>query len=239
MRGLAGLLTGAAAALIPAGGVNAQAVQARGEPAAFAPPAGPVTLKRVLSRELRDGKAIVVTRRFRLVVVPEGGGYSVVATPLDVRVDAPPMLAPLARIERERGDAAFELRLDARGLIVDSRAGDHQAARARLAAQGEAVLAAAISAPAERGAAQGILGQLLGAMGTTALPADFFNPRAGEQREHRQLALPDGSTGEIDIVLAAELPAGGGLPRRYSREVVTTLAGTRHTSREDYSLEPG
>lgn len=207
---------------------------------AFAAPAQSQVLTRVLRRALHDGKEIVATRRYRLAFEPLDDGYRVVATLIDIQVEAPPQLNALAEIERRRSDdAGFELRLDQAGQIVERHAGPNTGTRARLAATGETLIAAAVTANPERQKAISLLSQMLATMGTTALPVDVFNPLAPRRNEHRALTLPDGSQGAIDIELVAQAPDRSTRSRLYSRTVVTTLGGTRKVSREDYTLAPG
>lgn len=235
-RGIVLLGAMAAAASVP--GLAASDSGALQQPTAFVAPSGPVTLTRVLRRDLSDGKAVVLTRSYRLDFVRHDGGYHVSAVAIEASVEAPPALSALAAIELERQDTAFALDLDAEGLIVDAQAADTLASRARLAARGEALIAAAVTPDRDRAQALGMFGQLLQSMGGSALPRDFFNPRSPNQREQRALALPDGSQGQIEIELQVERQAAGRLPHRYSRQVVTTLGGSRQTSREDFVLSP-
>jgi hypothetical protein len=212
---------------------------ASGQQTAFEPPAGPVKLTRVLRRDLSDGKAIILTRSYRLEFTRRDQGYLVSAVATEVGIDAPPALAALARIELEREDAAFSLELDESGLIVAEQASDSTTTRAMLAARGEALIASAISNASQRTQALAMFSQLAQATGGTSLPRDFFNPQSPESREQRALSLPDGSQGQIEILLRAERSTTGALPQRVSREVITTLGTSRQTSREDYVLAPG
>lgn len=209
-----------------------------GQQAAFVPPSGPVKLTRVLRRDLSDGKAIILTRSYRLDFARRGQGYHVSAVATEVGIDAPPALAALAKIELEREDTAFSLDLDGSGFIVTEQAADSTATRVRLAARGEALIASAISNANQRAQALSMFSQLSQSTGGTGLPRDFFNPQAPEQREQRVLSLPDGSHGRIEILLRADRPDTGTLPHRFSREVTTTLGASRQTSREDYTLTP-
>lgn len=232
------LLLAGIAAVLPV-----MAAQASGTPApplaqvAFVPPARPCTLTRTLTRSLHDGKQIVATRRYALQFDKVPGGYRVTATLLDRRVDAPPQLAALAAIERQRSDdEAFSLLLDAQGLIVQTVAADSAGIRPQLNQAARNAIGGSILAPPAQRQAEGMLGQLLDAMGTSALPADLFNPVAPDRRESRQIALPGGGQGEVDIHLVADRSEAGTLPRRYERTVVTTLEGSQRTTREDYAI---
>lgn len=202
-------------------------------------PSGPIKLTRVLRRDLSDGKAIILTRSYRLDFTRRGQGYHVSAVATEVGIDAPPALATLARIELEREDAAFTLELDGSGFIVAEQASDRTANRAKLAARGEALIASTMSNNDQRAQALAMFSQLAQATGDTSLPRDFFNPQSPEYREQRALSLPDGSQGQIEILLRAERSTSSLLLQRVSREVITILGTSRQTSRENYFLVPG
>jgi len=50
--------------------------------------------------------------------------------------------------------------------------------------------------------------------------------------------LADGSLGEVDVVLRVEKWLPCGMPALFERVITTDLSGTRHVSRELWSLEP-
>ena len=99
----------------------ASADQLGPEPGAgmFNPPPGPMILTRELRRSLSDGKAIITRRSYEIRFAPERGGFRVDGRLVDVDVDVPPRLAPLALLERLRGDdGLFPIHLTTRGLIA-------------------------------------------------------------------------------------------------------------------------
>ncbi len=73
--------------------------------------------------------------------------------------------------------------------------------------------------------------------GGTAWPLDIFSPAHADTVETRDIALPDGSRGSIDIAMRSEGTTPGGLPTRVERTVTTDLSGTKRVSRETWTFE--
>ena len=96
-------LVGAASllALLPLAAAGAAPVAAGG---AFSVPSGPLVLTRTLRRPLSDGVEIVSTRSYEIGIVPDGDGFRVEGRLLSSEVTAPPSLAALAALERNRPD---------------------------------------------------------------------------------------------------------------------------------------
>ena len=111
------LLHGAVVAL--AMPLVATAQDDRRSPRRFAPPSTPMLYTRRLERSLVGGASLTVTRRFAVRFVLEADGFRVDGEQVDVTVEAPPQLATLAELERERVETGlFPLRLDPAGTIV-------------------------------------------------------------------------------------------------------------------------
>jgi len=208
------------------------------QPVIFAGPDQPVLVSRSLVRLLSDGKTITATRTYRITFHREGAGWQVDGTLVDVQVDAPPVLAQLAAIERSRAEPGmFPIRLDRAGRIVPQAVSSSGEARTRAAAMAELMMAGAIKSPAARSEASAMLTQISAAAGSgTAWPADLFNPTRSVTSEQRELALPDGSRGSVEIVLTAHGTQPGRLPERVERVVTTRLSGTERVSREIWTM---
>ncbi len=239
MSGRAVLLAGVAA-LVPVLGTSALADAAAQVQLRFAPPSAPLVLTRTLYRDLADGKQVVVTRRYKIRFTPDGDGFRVDGTLIDATVDAPPFLARLAEIERTRPDTGvFPAFLDGRGMIRSGTAGrlDPQTRQQALASARKVIDEA--PAPGETRRETGaLLGQVANGGSGAGWPVFLFNPGPSERVERRQLALPDGGQGEVEVRIRAQGLQPGGLPQRIERVVVTRLAGTERVSREVWTIAP-
>ena len=230
-------------------GTMTAAVPAPAQPPAsvrpvFAPPEGePLLLTRTLRRELVDGKAIVATRRYRVNFTRSVTGWTIDGALVASEIEAPPALAALAAIERQRpDDALFPIRLDAAG-VIQPRDGtatpDGPAWRAAL--DKATKLATARVMPANDGAALNLLVQQMQAVAGAATlsrwPTTLFLPNQGISREERRFALPEGTEGsivaELECLPSERLETMG----RAERRVMTEVAGTRRMTRELWSLE--
>lgn len=230
-------------------GTMSVAVPAPAQPPAsvghvFAPPEGePMVLTRILRRELIDGKAIVATRRYRVSFTRSVTGWTIDGALIASEIEAPPGLAALAAIERQRpDDALFPIRLDAAGVIQPRDGTATPDGPAWRAALDTAIkLASARVIPANDGPALNLLVQQMQAVAGAATlsrwPTTLFLPEQGVSREERRFALSEGTEGLIVAELEC-LPAEGlETMGRAERRVVTEVAGTRRVTRELWSLE--
>lgn len=228
----------AALALVPLGDAAGGAVadQAARQ---FVSPAGEIVLVRSLIRELSDGKQIVVSRRYRIRFVPIARGYRVEGDLLGVTVDAPPILANLADLERRRADPGlFPMELGNDGLLreqgpipLDPRL------RAEAQVQASALLVTRADNTAGQADAGRVIGKLAQGGAASPWPADLFNANPGERRLERQVNLADGRIGAVEVVLRVDALLPCGLPRRFERTVTTQLPGSRTVSHEVFTFE--
>ncbi len=206
----------------------------------FQPPEGPVMISRTVVRSLFDGKEVRATRRYLVQFRREDDGWRIEGESRDVTIDVPPSLTQFAGLERNRAEPNFfPIMLDSDGrLKVRSVPPVGDTARARALALGEMMIAGAIAAPDARNQAYSMLTQVVMAgNGGTAWPADLFNPVRAESIETRDIALPDGSRGWINVTMRSEGTTTTGLPQRFERTVTTELSGTKRTSRETWTFE--
>ena len=228
----------AALALVPLGDAAGGTV-ADQAPRQFVPPAGEFVLARSLVRELSDGKQIVITRRYRIRFVPIAGGYRVEGDLLDVTVEAPPILANLADLERRRADPGlFPMDLGNDGLLRGQGSPPlDPALRAEAQAQAGALLMPRADTMAGRAEVGRVIDKLTRGGATSAWPADLFNANPGERRLERQVNLSDGRTGAVEVVVQVDTLLPCGLPRRFERTVTTQLPGSRTVSHEVFTFE--
>ena len=100
------------------------------------------------------------------------------------------------------------------------------------------MIAGALASPNGRNQANTMLTQVVMAgNGGTAWPADIFHPASPQTDETRDIALPDGSRGSINIAIRSTGAGPGSLPSRVERSVETELSGTRRSSREIWTFE--
>lgn len=243
-RGTARAFAASIAAMLPLGTVASPGIAAPAPHApAFTPPVSPLILTRELRRPLADGKEIVARRRYAVTFTPVDGGYRVDGTLIDVAVEAPPALAALARLERQRTDAVFPIHLDRHGLIADSqvpaaRAASNAAVTRAASEATTRILAAHLPSP-ERHAGTAFVQELTThRTALTAWPKDLFRPQASRQRETSRVALPGGGTGTVTVTVEAQLSAGSAPFDAVWRTVVTEFAGTRRSTMETWRLDP-
>lgn len=204
----------------------------------FAPPDTPLLLTRTLYRTLADGKQLVVTRRYAIRFSADPDGYRVDGELLGAEVQAPPMLAGLAEIERNRVEPGlFPARLDRQGMIRDGGATspDPQVRQQAVARANAVIGGTAIPAEAKR-ERTGVLGQVAAAQSSSVWPSFLFNPGERERVETRRVPLPDGSEGLIEVRIRAQGLMPGGIARIVERTITTRLAGTVRTSREVWTI---
>lgn len=237
---LAGIAALAGATVLPADAIRAESAAPAQQINPFNAPAEPVLISRTLVRLLSDGKSIRVTRTYRMQFRREGEGWRIDGEVVDVAVEAPPLLEQFAAIERSRAEPAmFPLYLDAAGRLVPRSTPVSDDARSRAVRQAEAMMVRASQSPAAHGEARAILAQVSAAAGTgTAWPTDLFNPASPASTDLRDLGLPDGSRGTVEVALNVEGHNPGHLPARVERVVTTRLSGTQRVTREIWTMVP-
>lgn len=235
------VLRAGVAALIPATVVSTMATAATEMVAtAFRPPSEPLILIRSVYRPLADGNEIIVTRRYRIQFTPEGQDFRLDGELVGTDVSAPSDLAALAEIERNRPDRGlFPAMLGPDGMIRGQLAGVTDPNTRRIAFDSaKAMIAKAPISRESKAESSQYLGEIAKPSTGTAWPRFLFNPGQAEHREAREVALPDGSTGQIEVRVRAEGLMPGGLARRVERTITTRLAGTERTTREVWTLAP-
>ncbi|MGE8142392.1 hypothetical protein ACQKOE_10490 [Novosphingobium sp. NPDC080210] len=237
---LARLLIASAAVVLPASHLAAMdGPEAVAASDAFAPPSTPLILTRTLYRDLPGGGKIVVTRQYAVQFSTDADGYRLDGQLLDTMVQVPERLSALAEVERKRPDSGlFPAYLDRHGLIRSDAGPPRSSAHSDALQLAGRVLSKSALPP--RGKEE--LGQAAGMIVTTSenspWPAFLFNPGPGERTTTSRTALPDGSTGSIEVRVKADALMPGGLPLRISRLITTRLAGTERTTREVWTLAP-
>nr|WP_166177680.1 hypothetical protein [Altererythrobacter segetis] len=229
-----------AAALAPVFASRVGAAAAAGG-RTFAPPPGPMTFTRRLERGLPDGKSLVVARTFAVRFSAAPAGWTVTGEQVAATVDAPARIAALAALERQRVETGlFPLALDRAGLILGGPASRpareldqalalvrQRIGKAAIAADERKELEAFVHAVHEAGTKM-----------SSQFPGDLFAPRHDAVRAEREVALPGGGAGMIEVSFSAVTDPATGLMREARREIVTSIAEDRRLTREDWSLAP-
>lgn len=198
-------------------------------------------LERVLVRGLADGKRITVTRRWKIAFSPADAGWLRVTGEQDfVEVDAPAALQALARLEENREEAGlFPRLLDEEGRISDS------ADSVRLDPLPEEVVDAALVFAKTRMveeeatlASRRFVSDIShsGHEWLTRLPADLFFPLPRERSASREIVLPDGTEGTVEMSETARARDGSGLLESFRREVRTRTANVERGGSDTWRL---
>lgn len=203
----------------------------------FAPPDAPLILTRTVWRSLVDGKEIISRKRYAVRIVPDGDGFQVIGELFESAVEAPPALAALAEMERRRSDPALlPIQLDSNGQILPEPSEFDPAARQPGACLAQRLVRSSAIADADKDQADSLIDQIARAGGISQWPSDLFNPSRQMQRERRQIALPSGSEGEVDVSITVHGQRLVGLPGTVQRTVVTKLEGTHKVTREQWTF---
>lgn len=207
----------------------------------FAPAQGTMTFTRLLVRHLSDGNQLAVNRSFAIRFAPRPSGWSVTGEQVAVSVDFPQRLAALASVEQQRRETGlFPLLLDSAGMIVDGP-------EARPAKRLDEAVAAVMRGLDKTGYAAGDRKQFdafvravhdAGARMTSLLPVHLFAPTAEPMRAERELAVPGGGQGMIEVSFTAVADPATGLMRQARRDIVTSIGADRRLTREDWTLVP-
>lgn len=205
-----------------------------------ASPTTPMLLTRQLSRGLRDGKAVTVTRQWRVAFSQQSRGVTVTGEQTAVSVEAPPALAALAQIEEKRSTAGmFPILLSPDGVIMAAGEITSKASIEAALEVAESVMMARGLAEASASEQQQVMAQLqaAGSSFLDQLPGDLFFPSVIPLREVRRVPLSDGLVGEFEVSWEASAQASTGLLESARREVITRIGESERRSSEDWLLE--
>ncbi len=209
---------------------------ARGQPIAF--PARPVLLSRELERDLGQHESVLVVRTWDCSFAQIGAGAAIAAKQVASRVTAPPALAALAEIERDRKvSGLFPMQLDRAGLIVgwpdEGKSGIEPAVAHALERLEALDLSHAEDADARRYFAE--IGKTAAAL-VSQVPRDLFFPAEGRSSDKRAMTLPDGTSGSYEVTIEARAKPSSGLLDYSEKRIVTRIGGSERTARERWSI---
>lgn len=198
-------------------------------------------LERELHRGLSDGNHIAVTRRWDIVFTPAGAeALEVTGEQSFVEVDAPAALKTFATMEENRPDAGpFPLHLDDQGRILPREADGS------FAALPDEVAKAAVAYARSQGAMSDAEADTLrfieqlsdrGIGWLSMLPRDLFFPRPRDLRSRRDLALPAGTNGVVEMREIAKAGPVTGMLESFRREVTTIAEDVARRHSETWQL---
>lgn len=202
-------------------------------------PDRPMRLSRRLVRDLNDGNRIVVERDWLIAFVRQGRGLTVEGRQLDVRVEAPERIAEIAEIERKRStEGQFPVLLDADGLVVSAAAAGPTGDISAAVAAAKGIIARSNRSASQKAQAQLYLAQIqrAGASMFAQMPGDLFFPRHAPVRDVQPVNLPDGTSGEFEVVYSAKADPVNGWLDEAERRIITRLAGTSRSSAELWQM---
>ena len=213
--------------------------------ARFSPSDKPMVLTRTVRRQLPGGKEIVATRNYAVQIQPYQGGFVVDGHLIDSQIEAPPMLAALAELERSRPDSGlFPIMLDNQGIISSltdplATAGTTGTAPARLKAAEltGAAVSQAVANPEARIQATSFVRHVRDHGAGSTWPEDLFHPRSGTVRSTHPVDT-GGGAGTVAVLIEADAAIDNGLMKHFRRTVTTELGDSTRTSSEEWMLVP-
>lgn len=226
-------------AVAPLAGLASPRLLAQDGVGKFAPAAHPYRLARRVERQLHGGARLTVERRWSLKFTVQGRGYLVDGHQTSVMVDAPPALAFLAQMERDRlENDMFPLMLDEAGQILSVASSSADEALATAVEQVRKRLEAALGDG--RDLAERFLAELqqAGEQSLAAWPANLLAPGALDREEHRAVPLPGGRSGSITVRTLASSDPATGVMERFERQVTSRLDDSVREGLERFSLSP-
>lgn len=203
-------------------------------------PGAPLQLVRVLQRRIGEDAAITVRRSWLVQCERQGRGIVLTGQQISADVSAPPHLAALAQIERQRdASAMFPLMLSDDGVILtpgNASAPDDILGSALTAA--EALIARQPVPADERERYRLYLAQVhqAGASLLDSLPPDLFFPNGSAVERSHPVALPGGLTGRFTLVYSSEPQPDAPWLKRAERRAMTDVAGITRAASEVWTL---
>ena len=198
-------------------------------------------LERVLVRSLADGDDLQVTRRWSILFSAAGDGrLQVSGTQVFAQVDAPEGLHAIARMEESRTEKGFlPLTLDRTGRIVlESADTPPQPLPEEAVAHALDFARSRVSEAQSAEASRRFIADLSnsGNQWLTQLPGDLFFPAPRERSASRQIVLPDGTDGLVEMTETVRAHSGSGLLQSFARTVSTSTQSITRTGRDEWTL---
>jgi len=202
----------------------------------FVAPDIPFILKRELRRPLFDGKEVVLRRTYRIHFMPDDGGYRVEGELIDVAVEAPPKLAPLAEVERKRVQKGlFPMHLDANGRLRENASAPDQGVAQRALSISDEMIDGVRLDDTARADIRNFTREALVGGSEDHWPADLFHPACGLRSDTSHFNVPNGGGGSIIVSIDAGCDPRG-LLKSLERMVTTNIGSEKRMTRELWTL---
>ena len=203
-------------------------------------PSQKMRLIRVLSRAMRGGAELKVSRNWEVSFASQRQGIVITGRQVAASVEAPRALAQIAQIEEERStDGMWPITLSEEGriLMVGSQSADDDLAAAVRVAEG--YIASYNTPPAQLEAQRQYLRDLqrAGSSLLERMPSDLFFPTGTPRRSTRQIDLPGGIRGEFELSYLARRPPEGDWLKSAVRRVVARVAQSERHAIEEWTLD--
>lgn len=205
-------------------------------------PLNAMRLHRSLERELYDHGIVRVQRDWVVEFRRRREGAILSGYQLSTQVDAPPVLEPLAQVERQRSTQnLLPISLDPTGRITD-------AGPLTLKSDFALALVAGLEIWSDHGLSrtnplEHFRSQLKGPQRASNsalnhLQADLFYPIERAERTTQEIELADGKSGQIELSVSARCQTEHPWLARWERKIVTRIGGSERHSREIWTLSP-
>lgn len=203
-------------------------------------PQGPMIFTRVLTRELHDGKQVIVTRKWRIEFAQLEIGFEIIGKQVFVKVDAPERVRAIAQIEEKRPtDEMFPIVLNDEGAIERIGEIDNSASIQAAADKARQVISALSRSEDEKAQMREVIMRLEHAKEDIlgSMPSDLFFPHRLQFSESKQLSLPDGSLGKFTVSYHAIVSLAGPWLQHARRHIKTQIGENCRNSYEVWTLE--
>lgn len=197
-------------------------------------------LSRILTRDLRGSASLRVFREWQIAFADQGRGIAITGRQVSARVEAPPPLGQLAKIEESRDTSAmFPVLLSDSGMIVAAGASTREEDLNFAVRKAQAMIASAPMPENEKARHQLYLAQLQrsGASLLDQMPPDLFFPDERDVKSIQEISLPGDLIGEFELTYNAFTKPGAAWLLRAMREVVTRIGSDERRSIEEWTME--
>lgn len=205
-----------------------------------APPSTPMRYTRTIVRQMPGNLSLAVSREFAVTFRRFESGFMLEGQQTGVQVDAPGNVAELARLEQARDEShLFPIALDPFGHILSSRIARPSGQELHQAI--DHALDDLATQPLDQDERQQFSRfvatlQQAGQQVIAHLPTDLFAPEDRQRRDERDIALPGGIIGKVETVFESHRDPATGLMQEARRNVVTSVAESRRSTLESWSL---
>ncbi|WP_156777274.1 hypothetical protein [Erythrobacter sp. NAP1] len=181
-----------------------------------------------------------VDRTWAVTFKRQDQAISIDGAQIGARVDAPPSLAQLAKVEEARStDDMWPMLVSQDGILVASggRISDEDLASAIAIAKDMMAKRRDGAQPSQAEVQYLADLQRAGSTLLDRLPEDLFYPRLGPVRASRQMTLPDGMIGEFEVRYEGVADPQGGWLSQAERSVTSRIGHSEQTARETWRMQ--